>query len=75
MIDNDERRKVAARLRELAERDGIHHSLDASPFFNICRGLGMKFVKGNNRYVHCFEVLLRIAELIDPNCGEEYGEK
>ena len=67
MPTNDERRKVAAKLRKIVkERDGIYNSLDASPFANICYGLGIEFKIGNNNYVHCRDVMLRIADLIEP---------
>lgn len=67
MPTNEERRDIASRLRKIvAERDGKYHSLDASPFVNICSGLGIEFKIGNNDYVHCRDVMLRIADLIEP---------
>ena len=71
MISNDERREVAARLRKtVEEKDGIYSSLDASPFANICYGLGIEFKIGNNDYVHCRDVMLRIADLIEPEVSD-----
>ncbi len=66
---DDERREVAARLCGLAESDGPYHSLDASPFVNVCSGLGIEYMSGNQS-IHCSDVLLRIADLIDPEGGE-----
>lgn len=67
MPTNEERMYVASRLREIVEEyDGKYHSLDASPFVNICHGLGIEFKIGNNDYVHCRDVMLRIADLIEP---------
>lgn len=72
MISSNERREIATRLRKIVkEKDGIYHSLDASPFANICYGLGIEFKIGNNDYVHCRDVMLRIADLIEPEVSDD----
>lgn len=67
MISNDERREVASNLRKMVEeKNGIYNALDASPFANICSGLLIEYKVGANDYIHCCDVMLRIADLIEP---------
>lgn len=66
MPTNEERRDVASNLRKMVdERNGIYNALDASPFANICSGLLIAYKVGANDYVHCCDVMLRIADLIE----------
>ena len=67
MPTNEERREVASNLRKMVEeKNGIYNALDASPFANICSGLLIEYKVGANDYVHCCDVMLRIADLIEP---------
>lgn len=66
MPTNEERREVASNLRKMVEeKNGIYNALDASPFANICSGLLIEYKVGANDYVHCCDVMLRIADLIE----------
>lgn len=62
-------REVAARMRELAEKDGPYHSLDASPYCNICAALRIEFDNGRC-LPHCVDVLRLLADMIDPDGGD-----
>lgn len=71
MTTNEERREVAERLRKtVEEKNGIYNTLDASPFANICSGLLLEYKVGANDYIHCCDVMLRIADLIEPEPEE-----
>ena len=76
MITDEERRNVAARIREVAERhkDDLNDDPDYSPFtaFNV-------FCSAFNRFPR-YQDLLHLADLIDPltttyiceKCGGEW---
>lgn len=67
MPTNEERREIASNLRKMVEeKNGIYNALDASPFANICSGLLIEYKVGPNDYAHCCDVMLRIADLIEP---------